>query len=315
MSDDNSISEYLIEHINAFTIFSDYDLVVFIENEEDKKFWSFIFRKALLDKRIGFNSYSKTGSQGKIEILKYADFLNKHNGKALICVDSDFDYITNHPLNSNPYIFQTYTYSVESYICCAKSLNYLLKECMLIDNFDFEIFLTKYSGIIFELLLLDILLKNELTDIDYKSKVDKDTLANNGKLFLEQLELKIEDKIAELRTDFSVSTTNVDEIKSKIIDDTLLKDDFVHLYINGHRIFELVQEMLVKLQNESLAIQIDDYKSRLSGQQLGDKINELNSNRLDINTLLKSRFDNCYHEGYCSSFQHIVDKVKSILLI
>jgi len=313
MSDDNSVSKYLLERINAFTMFGDYDLVVFIENEEDKKFWSFVFRKALVDTKIGFISYSKSGSQGKIEILKYANFLGEHSGKALICVDSDFDYITNHPLNINPYVFQTYTYSVESYICCAKSLNHILKESLLIDNFDFEIFLGKYSTVVFELLLLDILLKNESTAIDYKYRVDKDTLANNGELFLEQLELKTQDKITELHTRLPVLITEVDDIKNKIIGDTLLKDDFVHLYINGHKIFELIEEILKKLQNESLAIKIADVSESLSGQQLGDKIKELNSNKLDIGTLLKSRFDNCYYEGYCSSFQYIVDEVKRVL--
>ena len=310
---DISVQEDLIDKVNSATEFSDYDLVVFIENEEDKRFWNYIFKKASIDKKIDFNAYSKSGSQGKVEVLKYADFLGEHSGKALICVDSDFDYITNHPLTINPYIFQTYTYSVESYICCAKSLNHILKESLLIDNFDFEIFLRKYSTIIFELLLLDVFLKNEMTDIDYKSNVDKNTLANNGELFLEQLKLKTQNKIAELHTKFSISTTERDNIKSKIINDTLLKDDFVHLYINGHRIFELIQEILEKLQNESLEIQIDDCKRRLSGQQLGDKIKELKSNRLDIGTLLKSRFDNCYYEGYCSSFQYIVDEVKRVL--
>jgi len=312
MSDDYTINEYLFERINEFTIFGDYDLVVFIENEEDKRFWSFIFRKALVNKKIGFISYSKSGNQGKVEILKYSDFLVEYSGKALICIDSDFDYITNHPLNANLYIFQTYTYSVESYICCAKSLNYLLKELLFIDDFDFKIFLAKYSTIIFELLLLDIHLKNRTTDIDYKSIVNEDTLANNGELFLKQLESKIQNKILELHNTFSIISSDVNIIKNKILSDKLLKDDFVHLYINGHRIFELIQEILEKLQNKSLAIQIDDCKSRLSGQQLGDKIKELKSNRLDINTLLKSKFNNCYYEGYCPSFQHIVNEIKGL---
>jgi len=309
---ENFIQNALQEQISSFTLFSDYNLIVFIENEEDERFWRFIFRKASIDKKIGFISYSKSGSQGKVEILKYADFLSEHSGKALICVDSDFDYITNHPLNNNQYIFQTYTYSVESYICCAKSLNHILKESLLIDNFDFEIFLRKYSTIIFELLLLDIVLKNKITDIEYKAKVDKDTLANNGELFLEQLEFKKQDKISELHTKFPILTTEIDIIKSKIIADTLLKDDFVHLYINGHKIFELIQEILENLQNKSLAIQIDNCKSRLSGQQLGDKIKELKSNKLDIDTLLKSKFNNCYYEGYCPSFHNITDNISKV---
>ncbi len=312
MSED-FIQNELKERVNEFTLFSDCNLIVFIENEEDKRFWSFIFRKASIDKKIGFISYSKSGSQGKVKILKYADFLAEHSGKALICVDSDFDYITNHPLNTNPYIFQTYTYSVESYICCAKSLNHILKELLFIDNFDFELFLAKYSTIIFELLLLDIFLKNEITDIDYKSKVDKDTLANNGKIFLEKLELKVKKKISELHTKFPILATEIDKIKNKIMSDTLLKDNFVHLYINGHRIFELIEEILKNLQNESIEIKTDDIRSRLSGQQRGDKIKELNNKKLDIKTVLKSRFDNCYNEGYCPSFNCIVDEVKKIL--
>jgi len=315
MSED-FIQNELKERVNEFTLFSDYDLIVFIENEEDKRFWSFVFRKASIEKKekkIGFISYSKSGSQGKVEILKYANFLAEHSGKALICVDSDFDYITNHPLNSNPYIFQTYTYSVENYICCAKSLNHILKELLFIDNFDFELFLAKYSAIIFELLLLDIFLKSEITHIDYKSKVDKKTLENNGEFFLKELELKVRNKINELRTKFPILVIEIDKIKNKIMSDALLKDDFVHLYINGHKIFELVEEILKNLQNESIEIKIDDIRSRLSGQQLKDKIKELNNKKLDIKTVLKSRFDNCYNEGYCPSFHYIIEKLKYIL--
>ena len=85
-------------------------IAVFVENEDDILFWKDIFDKCSLQTKIHLASRTSL-ERGKSAVLK-------HNvGKLLIlCVDSDYDYLlqdhTNDSklINSNPYIFQTYTY-------------------------------------------------------------------------------------------------------------------------------------------------------------------------------------------------------------
>jgi hypothetical protein len=314
----NNIEDELDYYIEQYTLFEDYELVAFLENEEDQRFWEFIFDKSIPNKRVAFNSYSKEGKQGKKTVLKYKTAILNQNAKAIICIDSDFDYLTNNTdINENPFIFQTYTYSVENYACCAKSLDNLCKTLLInSSNFNFEIFLKSYSSIIEELLILDIVLKEENTKINdfYKYDINIETINNNGNKFLQNLEDKIDTKVIEIKTNFTINTASVAEIKNKVIQDELLNSDFLHLYINGHIIFNLTKNILTTLYNGSHKQNLKKLKESFSGQHLNDKINELNNKNLDIETALKLNFSNCYFEEYCPSFDKVIDEIKQTIV-
>ncbi len=313
-----NIPKQLVKTISDNIIFGSYDLIVFIENEEDSRFWGFIFAKTSEDKKIKFIAYSKEGNQGKKEILKYKDAILDQNGKALICIDSDFDYLlNNNDINDNPFIFQTYTYSVESYSCCVKNLDTLLKEDLLINYFNFEIFFENYSNIIFELFLLDMLLKDKATKINYKNAINSQALANNGELFLKSFKIQVDKKIIELNEKFSsiLDENKVIKLKSKILKNKIIKDNFIHLYINGHRIYELTREILKRLQNDTIIKEKKEFsnlKDKISVEQLSNKKKELDNKKLDIETLLKIGFKNCYNKNYCPSFNKIIDEIKEL---
>lgn len=308
----DNIENELDYYIEQYTLFEDYELVAFLESEEDERFWGFIFDKSIPNKKIAFDSYSKEGKQGKKAVLKYKTAILNQNAKAMICIDSDFDYIaSNDDINENPFIFQTYTYSVENYACCAKSLDNLCKT-LLINNFNFEKFLKNYSKIISELLILDIVLKDESTEINnfYKHDINIDTINNNGNKFLQNLKDKIDVKTVEIKTNFTINTASVTKIKDKITQDELLNSDFLHLYINGHIIFDLIKNILITLYQDSHKQNLEKLKESFSGKHLGDKINELNNKKLNIETALKLNFSNCYFEKYCPSFDKIIDEIK-----
>jgi len=291
-----------------------YDLLVFLENESDKGFWSTLFYESDINKKIQYNSYSKTenGSfaQGKKQILKYKDAVKTKNGKALICVDSDFDYInSNSDINENPFILQTYMYSIESYSCCPKSLNNLCRRISLGDSFDFEVFFKNYSEIVFELFILDVLLENKGTDIKKYYSANIDNLNNNGEILLEVIKNDINSKIIELKNNFNIDNEDIISLKNKIQEDTLLNDSFIHLYINGHKIFELTKNIIKKLQDNEHSVNINK-ASHLKGKHKGDKVKELNNNKSGLANILRQDFDTCDYE---LSFKKIIDDIKGVV--
>ena len=79
----------------------------------------------------------------------------------LLCVDSDFDYLFNGQteqselLLSSRFMFHTYTYATENYLCYAPSLHNVCVKATKNDTriFDFERFMADYSRTIYRLFL------------------------------------------------------------------------------------------------------------------------------------------------------------------
>ena len=93
-------------------------------------------------------------AKGKKTLLSQAD--KCHSG-LIMCMDSDFDYLfadQTHDariINTSPYLFHTYVYSTENYLCYAPSLHNLCVKATKNDThiFDFEDFFAEYSKAIY----------------------------------------------------------------------------------------------------------------------------------------------------------------------
>jgi len=155
-------------------------IMVYVENEDDIPFWRGVFDRYAphLHFEISFPSYHL--ARGKEEVLKIqaGEYL-------LLCVDSDYDYLlqdateVSKRINHDPYIFQTYTYSIENYKCYAESLKEVCVSSSLNDKevFDLVRFIKLYSLIIYELFLYSYHFEkqgdNSFTRDDFFSKVIK----------------------------------------------------------------------------------------------------------------------------------------------
>jgi len=151
----------IVDRLNGKTFQSKNELYnkqviqVYVENEEDVPFWKYFFDKRNLKTKI---SPADKGSveRGKQSVLAFADKVNKH---FVLCVDSDFDYLLQNGttqsklVNNNPYIFHTYTHSIESFKCYSGILHKVVVDSTLNDNetFDYTSFLEEYSNVIFDL--------------------------------------------------------------------------------------------------------------------------------------------------------------------
>ncbi|MEY3442821.1 MAG: hypothetical protein RLZZ519_1102 [Bacteroidota bacterium] len=113
-------------------------VLVYVESDEDIAFW----RNVLADyQQFGINFEINLPSDdfatGKLQVLA----LHQNAGPNLIlCVDSDLDDLLDgsteqsKTILGSPFIFQTYTYSIENYFCYAPSLHQLCVQATLNDR-------------------------------------------------------------------------------------------------------------------------------------------------------------------------------------
>ncbi|TGO02534.1 hypothetical protein PN36_23425 [Candidatus Thiomargarita nelsonii] len=128
-------------------------------------------------------------ARGKEEVLKIqaGEYL-------LLCVDSDYDYLlqdateVSKRINQEPYIFQTYAYSIENYKCYAESLRGVCVSVI-------------YDNVVLMFLKpLDKLLKDEKIQEFKASNSDETVLTNKIKQYHEQ-KTPIED-VLKLNTNY-----------------------------------------------------------------------------------------------------------------
>lgn len=172
------IDSELIDNQNALDSKYGEIISVVVENEDDIPFWKYVFNSFNIKTEISPNS--RTLERGKKAVLKQANQAGKY---LLLCVDSDYDYIFNGSTTDskttleNPYIFQTYTYSIENYFCYSTALNQIMIEASLNDNevFDYVAFFEAYSNLIYELFCYSIhyrtqyLIENEQFEVEIKA--------------------------------------------------------------------------------------------------------------------------------------------------
>ncbi|MBR5849845.1 MAG: DUF4435 domain-containing protein [Alistipes sp.] len=131
---------------------------VFVEGYEDVAFWRSIFDH-FRNPYIRFEiSVPDRGDlpKGKKVILS---MIPQSSEDLLLCVDSDFDYLFEgateqaRAVNDTPYLFHTYAYATENYLCYAPSLHNVCVKATKNDTriFDFERFMAGYSRTIYPL--------------------------------------------------------------------------------------------------------------------------------------------------------------------
>jgi len=272
-----------------------YNIIVCIENYDDEPFWNFIFSK--IDNLKPVFVYL----DGKQNILLYKEYFDN---EFIACVDSDYDYILKKSYLNNSYIFHTYVYSIENYCTCAKTLNDLKTSCNISSSLDFESLFEKMTPIIKDALLYDIYLKDNNQECRREVfKFNYIAIENiNEEYILNTMQEKISLQLSNINQELLLYYQNI------INEDLHINENFLHLYIEGHIIFDSVLNLLDKLQNDNINCKINNIKNSndYSGVQQGDKINELKNKKLHIYTRLKNHYEKCYYNNLCPSLNQII---------
>ena len=285
-------------------------ITVFVENETDVPFWSRVFKKYApqLKFRI-FPSFKNNFERGKTPLLKQGDGVGDF---MLLCVDSDYDYLLqdattiSQRINTNPYIFQTYTYAIENYTCFAESLGELCVQASLNDEplFDFVEFLHQYSQIVYEVFLCSFYLRKigdptTLTNDEFRSLFGirgKVNISHNARYVLHELQANAEKKMTSLNG----SHPNIDlQAIAEELGQLGLNRESTYLFINGHTIYQNVVLILLKSVVTTLRSKKQaEFVKYISGNQqdLVQKQQEYENQTLDIETLLAANtdYDACF---------------------
>lgn len=156
---------------------------VFVEGYEDVAFWRGVF-DCFSNPYLYFEISVPTRKdlpKGKKVLMS---MIPESSERMLLCVDSDFDFLFNGAteqsrlIRDSRYMFHTYTYATENYLCYAPSLHNVCVKATKNDTriFDFERFMADYSRTIYRLFLwyaYSAKLSDEhvFTLVDFKSSV------------------------------------------------------------------------------------------------------------------------------------------------
>lgn len=132
--------------------------VVLVEDVADKPFWTFTLDEVIKGKFeiFPFVNHPTYDTTGKSALIKYYSPFTASD--FIICVDSDYEYLLENKDLIKLFIFQTYTYSFENYICYPEGIKNVLEKAIDTEGveFDFVDYFKRYSEGIYDLLLCSL---------------------------------------------------------------------------------------------------------------------------------------------------------------
>ena len=224
---------------------------VFVEGYEDVAFWRGIFDhfdNPFLRFEISVPNREDL-PKGKKVLMS---MIPQSGEEMLLCVDSDFDYLFGDRteqsaiINSAEYMFHTYTYATENYLCYAPSLHNVCVKATKNDShiFDFVEFMAEYSRIIYPMFLwysysAQQACQSALPLVDFKNAVRLGYLEveNNGADTLAWLERNIARRLKRLELDHPQIARGLDEFAERLQEKGVTPEN-TYLFMHGHTLMD-----------------------------------------------------------------------------
>lgn len=244
---------------------------VFVEGYEDVAFWRGIFDH-FTNPYLRFEISVPTREdlpKGKKILVNNAD---KASQTLLLCMDSDFDYLLageneqSRLITEHPYMFHTYAYATENYLCYAPSLHNVCVKATKNDTriFSFEQFMADYSRTIYPLFIWYVLsasrhIEDVFTLVDFKAAVKLNYLDidNNGQGTIEWLARQVQRREQSLRTEHPELVEYIPEF-DKYLRSKGVEPELTYLFMHGHTLMDnvvmvILHDVCEKLRQMSLA--------------------------------------------------------------
>jgi hypothetical protein len=280
---------------------------VHVEGYDDVAFWRTVFNDFESD-RVTFEISVPPRpdlAKGKRVVM---DMIDECSPIRLLCVDSDFDYLFNGQTGQSrrvletPYLFHTYTYATENYLCWAPALHNVCTKATKNDTriFDFEAFMAGFSSAIYDVFVwyaYSALLGDEhiFKLIDFKNTVRLHYLEveRGGESTLHWLRGNADRKRAHLEENHPGHVDSVNTFKKQLSERGVTREN-VYLFMHGHTLLDNVVTPMVSAVCEKLKLLAGDRiaTSAQRGVALG---NEISNYR---NALVNVRDALVYNENY-----------------
>ena len=275
---------------------------VYVEGYEDVAFWRSIFDHFDND-YLRFEISVPTREdlpKGKKVLLS---MIPKSNEEMLLCVDSDFDYLfgdrteVSQLVNDSPFMFHTYTYATENYLCYAPSLHNVCVKATKNDThiFDFEEFMAAYSRTIYPVFLWYVYsaqLSHESVFplVDFKNTVRLGYLEVecNGADTLAWLERQVRRKLHRLEDEHPQMKDEIEDFAS-YLKTKGVEPENTYLFMQGHTLMDnVVMPMLNSVCDKLRTMSVTKINaSSKTGLQLKNEMsNYMNSLRSIHDVLL-----------------------------
>ena len=226
---------------------------VYVEGYEDVAFWRGIFDH-FQNPYLRFEiSVPDRGDlpKGKKVLM---GMIPRSSEELLLCVDSDFDYLfagrtpQSKEVAEAKFMFHTYAYATENYLCYAPSLHNVCVKATKNDTriFDFVKFMREYSCTIYPLFVwyaysAQLATENVFPLIDFKQSVRIGylDLADNGEKTLEWLRRNVAKREEMLRKRNPKMIEPMKEFEEQL-KERGLKPENAYLFMHGHTLMDNV---------------------------------------------------------------------------
>jgi hypothetical protein len=283
-------------------------VLVYVESDEDIAFWRHVLHPFERLKNIAFDVQlaSKTDlAKGKNAVLKHANNVGRN---LILCVDSDLDYLLPHVSEKgrlvveSPFIFHTYTYSIENYFCYAPSLHPLCVQATLNDRkiLDLEVWLHLFSHAIYELLLWTLIFQHlkqpdafSLSEFSELIRMqDESDFELFGRKSMAMLSQNVERKLAQLHSDHPELIAQVSDLAARLELHGLMRES-AYLFMPGHPLLEWVvlrflEPICARLHREKL----EEVKATLATpQMIAEHVQKQKKEHIPISKLIRTNKD------------------------
>lgn len=253
----------------ASTLIYRVDSLVHVEDRDDIWFWQQVlskFRPGKYKFRTGSRNENDKETTGCTQCLKYMGALSQ---RFFVCIDSDLRYLLDEDISAGDGALQTYTYSWENHCCFAEKLQQQFeKETGKGNEFDFKIFLERYSEILYKPFLLMLYCErngqDDFSRDDFKRLISLQYIhgdeTDNGRRLLERLATEVEQTLHQ-----TVVRGFEYELEAGRYNAKGLDKRNVYLYARGHNVYNLLKSIGERLcAGTGVHFELNILKSALS---------------------------------------------------
>ncbi len=256
---DNLNSQYIAAANRLAPKHSRRRVVAYVESYDDVAFWRSVLSEFENDKlQFQVMLPSKTSlEKGKKSVLM--NQLGPNLGDYMIaCVDADYDYLmqrhneTSRRMLDSPYVFHTYVYAIENYLCYHKGLHEAVTMATLNDGeyFSLTAFMEEYSRIIWPLFVWNIWCyrygkQHQFTLMDFVNQVTfRDVQIAHPERTLEFVRRQVNRKVAHMQKHYPEGHQTYAPLKEELIS-LGVTPETTYLFMQGHKLMEGVVEPLL----------------------------------------------------------------------
>ncbi len=297
---------------------------VHVEGYDDVAFWRGVFDD-FESERVTFEISVPPRpdlAKGKRVVM---DLIPESGPTLLLCVDSDFDYLfggrtpQSKRVLGAKYLFHTYAYATENYVCWAPALHSVCTKATKNDTriFDFERFLGEYSRVIYPAFAWYAWSASAGDEhifklIDFKNTVRLNYLEvrDNGSATLDWLRGNVQRRVGSLEHHYPQWTGEVKHFVKDVCSDDATPEN-TYLFMHGHTLLDNVVMPMLNAVCEKLKQMAND-RIQTSAQRGVAFSNEVSNYR---NALVSVRDTLVYNETYkdCPLYKRLHGDIAAML--